>query len=73
MNMKTNPSIAKATTSAKPVVPITPEYEAEDALESLDLSPDRISDRASTTTTVLSEILERDEASYSYRYWGINE
>jgi hypothetical protein len=70
--MKKNPSVAKAIDPAKPVH-ATPGDEAEDDLESLNLSPDSLADRASTTTSVLSEILERDERSYTYRYWGINE
>ncbi len=41
--------------------------------DSLDLSPERISEGASTTTEVLTQILEREERLYHFRHWGINE
>jgi hypothetical protein len=37
------------------------------------ISRERISDGASTTTEVLSEILQRHKAAQSVRHWGINE
>ena len=37
------------------------------------ISRERISDGASTTTEVLSEILQRHKRAESVRHWGINE
>ncbi len=42
--------------------------------EALSLSPERLEDRATITTQVLSEILEQQETKFYYsRHWGINE
>jgi len=41
--------------------------------EALSLSPERIEDRATTTTSVLNAILSRPESGYYSRHWGINE
>jgi hypothetical protein len=41
--------------------------------EALSLSPQRIEDRVTTTTKVLSAILELPARNYSSRHWGINE
>jgi len=73
--MKTNSSIAKATDPAKPIQRITPWDKAEDKLQvdSIHLSQEGITNRASTTTKVLTEILKREETTYYSRHWGINE
>ncbi|MND00742.1 hypothetical protein D3C83_194630 [compost metagenome] len=54
---------------------MTPSDKEQDTLplESLNLSPERITDGASTTTNLLNEILARDENTYRWRHWGINE
>jgi hypothetical protein len=41
--------------------------------ETMDLSPEAISDRSTAKTEVLNEMLERERKAYSLRYWGINE
>ena len=73
--MKTNASIAKATEPAQPIQRITAQENAEDKLrvDSLTLSPEGITNRASTTTKVLTEILEHQEGTYYSSHWGINE
>jgi hypothetical protein len=73
--MKTNASIAKATDPAQPIQRITAQENAEDKLrvDSIIFSPEGITNRASTTTKVLTEIVERQEKTYYSRHWGINE
>lgn len=41
--------------------------------ESISLDPETISERVTTKTTVLNEILDGDEGRYHVRHWGINE
>jgi hypothetical protein len=41
--------------------------------EALRLSPQRIENGATTTTKVLSSILERQEIACHSRHWGMNE
>jgi hypothetical protein len=67
--MKTNASIAKSTDPAQPIQGIS----AQESGESITLSAEEITDRASTTTRVLTEIPERQEGTYYSRHWGINE
>jgi hypothetical protein len=73
--MKTNSLIAKATDPAGPAQRITPWDKAEDKLrvDSLNLSPERITNQASTKTKVMTEILKHEETTYYSRHWGINE
>ncbi len=71
--MNTTSVSAKATDPPTHVTPIASLSKEEELMTpgSLNLSPERISDGASTTTKVLEEILTRDRSGY--RDWGINE
>jgi len=72
--MKTTPLNPKRTGTAMPIQRIAPPaVQEKPPVESLNLSPERITDGASTTTHLLTEILERDEKTYHWRHWGINE
>jgi hypothetical protein len=73
--MKANVLIAKPTNPAKPFHRITPWDKAGDKLRvaCLNLSLEGVTNRASTTTKVLTEILERQETTCYSRHWGINE
>jgi hypothetical protein len=73
--MKTNASIARATDPAQQTQRITAQEKAADKsrVDSITFSPEGITNRAFTTTTVLTEILEREEKTYHSRHWGINE
>ena len=54
----------------------TPRVEGNEAklpVELLNLSPEEVAARASQTTQVLHEILERDHPVRAFREWGINE
>jgi hypothetical protein len=42
-------------------------------VELLSLSAQEIMDRASATTQVLNEMLEREDRARDLRHWGINE
>jgi len=41
--------------------------------ESVDFSPEAISNRSLAKTEILNEMLERERKAYNLRYWGINE
>ncbi len=45
----------------------------QEAVESPQLSPERINAQAAATTDLLREILARQDAAPELRYWGINE
>lgn len=61
------------TTRAPDVQQSVPIKHLRKSPESLDLSPERVSEGASTTTEVLTQILEREQRLYHFRHWGINE
>ncbi len=42
-------------------------------MESLKLSPERVTGEASATTQIVNEVLEQEENRYYVRHWGINE
>jgi hypothetical protein len=65
-----NASIAKATDPAQPIQRITAQENIEDKLrvDSITLSPAGITNRAPTTTKVLTEILEPQEGTYYSRH-----
>ena len=42
-------------------------------VDSADFSPEKIQDQASTKSTVLIQMLEREQTTYYSRHWGINE
>jgi hypothetical protein len=72
--MKTRPFNSKRIGPEKPIQRNSPSpNQDESKVESLNLSPERISDGASTTTHLLAEILKRDTKTSHYRHWGINE
>jgi hypothetical protein len=76
--MKKRHLSARSTATAKLVHDITPTREELDPLDplqngSLNLSPERITAGASTTTEILNAILQRDEGTGQLRHWGINE
>jgi hypothetical protein len=71
-NMKGTRSIDRATKPAK-TVHLSPGEMTEGAKTEIELSPEMIAERAAAKTTLLTEILEREETAYAYRYWGINE
>jgi hypothetical protein len=39
----------------------------------VDFSPEKIKDQASSKSTVLIQMLEREDTTYYSRHWGINE
>ncbi len=47
--------------------------EGKEPLESVDLSPQRIEDGASTKTELLEKILAQTSTVGHFRHWGINE
>ena len=61
------------TTRAPEVQEPVPVRHVKRSQESLALSPERIAQGASTTTEVLTQILEREQRLYHFRHWGINE
>ena len=67
--MKKSRAVHKATDSPKSQEPPF----RDDAQESRILSTERILDGASTTTTLLNEILAQREEQLRFRHWGINE
>jgi len=72
--MKSTPLAVKATAPKQTASVTGPDkVRLEAATESLELSQERLRDRAYTSTQVMEEILERDKRSYSFRHWGINE
>jgi hypothetical protein len=73
--MKKTHSVQTASEPAKPTQENTPWQEDQEQLpaESLNLTPQRISQGASTTTEVLVGILAQKEHTREFRNWGINE
>jgi hypothetical protein len=61
-----SPKAAKAAATAK-------DKQELQAVAPMNISRERILDGASTTTEVLSEILQRHQRGESIRHWGINE
>lgn len=59
-------------TSGKEKPARSEEEERKRKIEALSLSPECLEDKATTTTHVLSEILEHETGNYR-RHWGINE
>jgi hypothetical protein len=43
------------------------------SVEPADFSPEKIQAQASSKSTVLIKMLEREETTYYSRHWGINE
>jgi hypothetical protein len=72
--MKRNRSVGKLTDPAKPIQGITLSDKTENKLPvEPNLSPERIMEGASTTTTLLNQILAQQEETHKFRDWGINE
>jgi hypothetical protein len=73
--MKKNRSLEKATDAAKPNqgIPLSDAKENRLREESLNLSPQRIMDGASTKTALLNQIIAQREGLRQFRDWGINE
>jgi len=73
--MKKTRSAEKAAHPSKPIQGIPRSNGKEDqlAVESPDLSPERIREGASTTTPLLEQILAQSEDLHPSRYWGINQ
>jgi hypothetical protein len=69
------PLSAEAIDPPKPVqvIPPTNEEQNQPPVGSFNLSPERLMDGASTTTAVLTEILQQDKRIDHLRHWGINE
>ena len=59
----------------KPIraTPLANEQQQLSTVVPVNISPERLRKGASTTTEVLSEILQRQTRSESVRHWGINE
>jgi hypothetical protein len=72
--MKATPSVVKTTAAAQLVSKTGPgKTRREPAIESIELSQEKLRDRAFSSTQVMDEILGRNNHSYSFRHWGINE
>jgi hypothetical protein len=69
------PLSTEAIAPPKPVEGIPPANEEQDQPPAgpFNLSPERLMDGASTTTAVLTEILQQDKRIDPLRHWGINE
>ena len=72
--MKATPFVVEATAPQQMVSRAVAEPAAhEPSLEALELSQESLRERASMSTELMDEILERENYSYSFRHWGINE
>ena len=73
--MKRTRAVDHATDAAKPTQgrSLSDEKENKHTVESLSFSPERITDRASTTTALLSQILAQRDELHQLRDPGINE
>jgi len=71
--MKNTPSVSKETDPAKSILAPSHKEKDKSPVASLDLSPERLTERASTATKVLNTFLERDDRTHYLRHWGINE
>ncbi len=69
--MKNIPSVSKGTDPAKSILALSPKDKSP--VVPLDLSPERLTERASTATKVLNTFLERDDRTHYLRHWGLNE
>ena len=72
-NMKNTPSVSKGTDPSKSILARSHKGKAKSQVESLDLSPERLTERASTATKVLHNFLEGDDRTHYLRHWGLNE
>jgi hypothetical protein len=70
--MKATPSAKKAADSKHEPPKITAPSKTQGD-ESVGLSAEQLKDRAFSSSRVMTEILERDRNTYSFRHWGINE
>ena len=72
--MKATSSVVQATTPQQKVSrAVADQTVHEPSLEALALSQESLRQRASISTQVMDEILEREKRTYSFRHWGINE
>ena len=75
--MKENPVVDGVTDPAKPIprgtTPPSKPQKKKSSPDSLRFAPERIQDQASAKSTVLIQILKREETTYYSRHWGINE
>ena len=73
--MKRARSVARPVETSKPtqVLALSDEKENELPNESLNLSPERVMEGASTRTALLNQILAQQEGLHQLRDWGINE
>jgi len=72
-NMKNNPSVSRGTDPAKSILAPSHKEKDKSPVTPLDLSPERLAERASTASKVLNNFLERDDRTHYLRHWGINE
>jgi len=72
--MKRNRSVGKLTDPAKPIQGVALSDKTKNKLPvEPNLSPERIMEGASMTTTLLNQILAQQEKTHQFRDWGINE
>jgi len=74
--MKENPAVDGATDPVKSIQRgTTPrgKVQKKPPVDSSDFSPEKIQHQASSKSTVLIQMLEREETTYYSRHWGINE
>ena len=74
-SMKKTDTVDKANDPARPIQGITllGEKENKPPDESLNLSPQRIMEGASSKTVLLNQILAQRGELHQVRFWGINE
>src|SRR5438046_740374 len=72
-NMKNTPSVSRGTDPSKSIRAPSHKEKDKSPVTPLDLSPERLTERASTATKVLNTFLERDDRTHYLRHWGINE
>ena len=74
--MKENPVGNAVSNPAKPISRgTTPrgKVQKKPPADPVDFSPEKIQDQASSKSTVLIQMLQREETTYYSRHWGINE
>jgi hypothetical protein len=74
--MKENPVVDGASDPTKTIQRgTTPrgKVQKKASVETADFSPEKIQAQASSKSTVLIKMLEREETTYYSRHWGINE
>jgi len=69
--MKDHPSVSKATDPAKSIQAPSHGEKSQTTVESSDLSPENLTDPASTP--MINRILEPEDKIHYSRHWGINE